>query len=74
MSDKDWYKVNEAEYECKPSSYNVFLTNSELKELDKIRVYNAGLLKKQINARSTMIRLIIENTYLYLNRIYLHDL
>ena len=33
MSDKDWYKVNEAEYECKPSSYNVFLTNSELKEL-----------------------------------------
>ena len=37
MSDKDWYKVNEAEYECKPSSYNVFLSNSELKELDKIR-------------------------------------
>lgn len=67
MSDKDWYKVNEAEYECKPSSYNVFLTNSELKELDKIRVYNAGLLKKQSKARSTMIRLIIENTYLYLN-------
>jgi len=67
MNDKDWYKVNEAEYECKPSSYNVFLTNSELKELDKIRVYNAGLLKKQTNARSTMIRLIIENTYLYLN-------
>ena len=63
----DWNKVNEADYDCKPSSYNVFLTKSEKENLEFIQKRYSYLLKKQVNALSTLVRLIIENTYLYLN-------
>lgn len=63
----DWNKVNEADYDCKPSSYNVFLTKSEKESLEFIKKRYSYLLKKQVNALSTLVRLIIENTYLYLN-------
>ena len=63
----DWNKVNEADYDCKPSSYNVFLTKSEKESLEFIQKRYSYLLKKQANALSTLVRLIIENTYLYLN-------
>jgi len=66
--EKDYFKINESdEKENLYNSYKVKLTVSEIEALDKCRIRFDYLLKKQKNARSSIIKLIIENTYLYLN-------
>ena len=69
---KDYYKVNEIddltekEYSLS-KSYTIWLTKTEIEDLDKCRERFEYLIKKQKNARSSIIKLIVENTYLYLN-------
>ncbi len=63
----DILDVNESEANISSTNYTCYLTKDEINELEKIRERNEHLFNKQKNARSSIIKRIVENTYLYLN-------
>lgn len=67
--EKDYFKISESE-EGKLSlntSYSVYLSEVDIDRLKRIQKHHRSYFEKQKTALSTMIRTIIENTYLYLN-------
>ena len=76
---KDYLKISEEELkesDISATNYTFKMTVKEKAALERIREKNEHLLKKQKQALSSMIKLIIENTYLYLNnneRFFLKD-
>ena len=78
---KDEYlKISEEEIkdsDISATNYTFYVTVKEKEMLERIREHNEHLLKKQKQALSTIVKLIIENTYLYLNnneRFFLKDI
>ncbi len=66
----DYMRISEEEIkdsDISATNYTFKITVSEKAKLEKIRERNECLLKKQKQALSSIIKLIIENTYLYLN-------
>ena len=49
------------------TNFYVLLTQREIDKLEKILKENSAMFPKQKNALSTLLKLIIENTYLYIN-------
>ena len=67
---KDYFKINESEEkESNSTSYSVFLSFKEIEELERCKKVFEPYIKKQKKALSSIIKLIILNTYLYLNNI-----
>ena len=74
---KDIFDVNESEANISSTNYTLYLTKKEIEELERIRQRNEYVFEKQKNARSSIIKKIVENTYLYLNnneRFFMNDL
>ena len=67
MKEINWFDVPETEEIIMNTSYYVLLRESDIKYLDRLLSKSQNLLKKRSNARSSIIKLIVENTYLYLN-------
>ena len=64
----DYFKVNESEDMLnKNTSFSIYLTDNEVKEIERFKDNYSYLLPKRQNAMSSILKLIIENTYLYLN-------
>ena len=64
----DYYKINESDDMLnKNTSFSIYLTDDEMKELERIKDKYSYLIAKRQNAMSSIIKLIIENTYLYIN-------
>ena len=59
--------IKEEIYENDGTNFYVNLTKGEIEDLHKIQEKYNKLFQKQKNAVSTLIKLIIENTYLYIN-------
>ena len=73
----DLLDVNESEANISSTNYTLYLTKKEIEELERIRQRNEYVFEKQKNARSSIIKKIVENTYLYLNnneRCFMNDL
>ncbi len=67
--EKDYFKISESE-EGKLSlntSYSVYLSKDDIDRISRIQMFHHKYFEKQKSALSTIIRTIIENTYLYLN-------
>ena len=66
--DKDYNKIFESDEKMNLStSYTVKLSEKEIAALEKCKNNFSNLFSKQKKANSTIIKNIIENTYLYLN-------
>ena len=66
--DKDYNKIFESDEKMNLStSYTVKLSEKEINALEKCKNNFSNLFSKQKKANSTIIKNIIENTYLYLN-------
>lgn len=66
--DKDYNKIFESDEKMNLStSYTVKLSEKEITALEKCKNNFSNLFSKQKKATSTIIKNIIENTYLYLN-------
>ncbi len=72
MENLNWMEVKETEDELNDgTSFYVLATKEQYKELDFYlkQANNMGIITKRKNAQSSIIKLIIENTYLYLNNV-----
>ena len=67
MKEINWFDVPETEEIIMNTSYYVLLRESDIKYLDRLLSNSQHLLNKRSTARSSIIKLIVENTYLYLN-------
>ena len=67
--EKDYFRISENECSALDSktSYSVYLSKSDIERIKSIQVHYYRFFEKQKDALSTIIRTIIENTYLYLN-------
>ena len=67
--EKDYFRISEKECSALDSktSYSVYLSKSDIERIKLIQRHYYRLFEKQKDALSTIVRTIIENTYLYLN-------
>ncbi len=60
-------RIPEETVDCDGTNFYAMLTKAECERLDQILKENKAMFRVQKNATSSLIKLIIENTYLYIN-------